>query len=77
MIDDSECVRRLTSIPSLDTICRAGHGGSTPPALELLRQGNKFEASLGHISILRLKLGVGVGAGVPWKEKYLRLNDGE
>lgn len=66
MIDDSECVRRLTSIPSLDTICRAGHGGSTPPALELLRQGNKFEASLGHISILKLGVsnwGLGLGRG--------------
>lgn len=51
MIDYPGCVGRLTSISSLEPICRALHGGSTLriPALELLRQENKFEASPGYI----------------------------
>lgn len=66
MIDYPECVRRLTSISSLDPICRAGHGGSTPPALELLRQENTFEASLDYISTPPLEHG---GGGIPWGKK--------
>lgn len=56
LIDYSGCVGRHTSIFSLELICRALHGGNTLriPALELLRQKNKCEASPGYISTTQI-----------------------